>query len=188
MAIVGRCGGSLGSSHGKSGGTADGLGDGDGHGSEQRRGYCHGAGPHPGPPRWERSRTAAGNFLLLNVPAGQHEIRAELIGRTAGSQTVDVPAGGSATVNFSLQSRALALDGVVVTGGGRRHAREPAVVHGGPGADRGPPDRFGAERGQPAPGSGRPERGWSRAPVSPGTSPPSSSGGPRASCRARRHF
>ena len=59
---------------------------------------------------------AAGNFLLLNVPAGQHEIRAELIGRTAGSQTVDVPAGGSATVNFSLQSRALALDGVVVTG------------------------------------------------------------------------
>ena len=57
-----------------------------------------------------------GRYLLLNVPAGSREIRAELIGRQTVTQTVDVPASGTVQVNFSLESRAISLEGVVVTG------------------------------------------------------------------------
>ena len=59
---------------------------------------------------------ADGAYALPNVPVGQYEIRAELIGRQTDAQVVDVTAGGSVVANFSLQSRVLALDGVVVTG------------------------------------------------------------------------
>jgi TonB-linked SusC/RagA family outer membrane protein len=59
---------------------------------------------------------AQGRFLIVNVPVGQREIRAELIGRTTASQTVNVQAGQAAQVNFMLESRAISLEGVVVTG------------------------------------------------------------------------
>ena len=59
---------------------------------------------------------AQGRFLILNVPTGQREIRAELIGRQTVSQTVNVPAGGTVQVSFVLESRAISLEGVVVTG------------------------------------------------------------------------
>jgi TonB-linked SusC/RagA family outer membrane protein len=59
---------------------------------------------------------AQGRFLIVNVPVGRREIRAELIGRQTASQTVDVQAGQAAQVSFLLESRAISLEGVVVTG------------------------------------------------------------------------
>ena len=59
---------------------------------------------------------AQGRFLIVNVPVGRREIRAELIGRTTATQTVDVQAGQAAQVNFVMESRAISLEGVVVTG------------------------------------------------------------------------
>lgn len=57
-----------------------------------------------------------GRFILLNVPAGTYEVRAELIGRQPAVATVDVQVGQTAEVNLRLESRAVSLDGVVVTG------------------------------------------------------------------------
>jgi len=61
---------------------------------------------------------AAGRFLLLNVPAGEHELIAELVGYRAGSQTVTVAAGQSVVADFGLQQTAITLDQIVVTGAG----------------------------------------------------------------------
>ncbi len=61
--------------------------------------------------------TAEGRFLILNVPAGDYTITATYIGYGQGSQPVTVPGGGgSVTVDFQLQQRAVQLEGVVVTG------------------------------------------------------------------------
>src|SRR5687768_14364264 len=59
---------------------------------------------------------AQGRFLIVNVPVGSREVRAELIGRQAASQTVTVQAGQAAQANFLMESRAISLEGVVVTG------------------------------------------------------------------------
>jgi TonB-linked SusC/RagA family outer membrane protein len=59
---------------------------------------------------------AQGRFLIVNVPAGRREIRAELIGRQTASQTVEIAAGAATQVNFLLESRAISLEGMVVTG------------------------------------------------------------------------
>lgn len=59
-----------------------------------------------------------GRFVIPNVPAGEREVRAALIGYTQGTQTVNVPAGASATVNFELTETALQIEGVVVTATG----------------------------------------------------------------------
>ncbi len=58
----------------------------------------------------------AGRFVLLNVPAGERTVRAVYIGFGTVEQTVNVPAGGSATVDFEMRSEAISLEGVVVTG------------------------------------------------------------------------
>ena len=57
-----------------------------------------------------------GRFLLLNVPVGTHQIRAERIGLGASTQEVVVTAGGTVEINFSLESQAFGLDEIVVTG------------------------------------------------------------------------
>jgi TonB-linked SusC/RagA family outer membrane protein len=57
-----------------------------------------------------------GRFLLLNVPAGTHTVRAERIGYRAGSAEVTVTAGGTAVADFAMQQEALALEQIVVTG------------------------------------------------------------------------
>lgn len=61
---------------------------------------------------------AAGRFLLLNVPAGQHTLVAELVGYRAGSNTVTVGAGQSVVADFALTQTAITLDQIVVTGAG----------------------------------------------------------------------
>jgi outer membrane receptor protein involved in Fe transport len=57
-----------------------------------------------------------GRFLILNVPVGEHLILAQLIGYGEGRQTVTVTAGAPTIVNFALRTRAVELEGMVVTG------------------------------------------------------------------------
>jgi len=59
---------------------------------------------------------ADGRFLILNVPAGSYTISAERIGMRGASQQITVSAGQAATVNFQLETQALGLDEIVVTG------------------------------------------------------------------------
>jgi TonB-linked SusC/RagA family outer membrane protein len=57
-----------------------------------------------------------GRFLLLNIPAGTHEVRVELIGYNSMTQEVTVSAGQASAVEFRLNSTALRLQELVVTG------------------------------------------------------------------------
>ena len=59
---------------------------------------------------------ADGRFLILNVPAGSYELRAERIGYAAETQSVQVTAGSTATADFRMASQALGLDEIIVTG------------------------------------------------------------------------
>ncbi|HEV2129449.1 MAG TPA: carboxypeptidase-like regulatory domain-containing protein, partial [Longimicrobiaceae bacterium] len=58
---------------------------------------------------------AQGRFQILNVPAGQQTVQAQLIGYGTAQASVTVQAGSAATVSLSLQQTAVALEGVVVT-------------------------------------------------------------------------
>jgi len=69
--------------------------------------------------------SASGNYLIRNVPAGEHTLRVELIGYSAVEQRVTVTSGEMATVDFRMSQQALALDEVVVTGtAGQARRRE----------------------------------------------------------------
>src|SRR5688572_9879039 len=59
---------------------------------------------------------ANGRFIILNVPAGTHQVRAERIGPTTANQNVTVTADQTAEVNFQLGTQALGLDEIIVTG------------------------------------------------------------------------
>jgi hypothetical protein len=59
---------------------------------------------------------ANGRYLILNVPAGTYEVRAQRIGMGTKTMSVTVAAGGTAEADFSLQTEALGLDEIVVTG------------------------------------------------------------------------
>jgi TonB-linked SusC/RagA family outer membrane protein len=59
---------------------------------------------------------AQGRFLILNVPAGEHVVRVEILGYAPATQTVQVAPGATATANFRVASEAIALQEVVVTG------------------------------------------------------------------------
>ncbi|MGY8776495.1 MAG: TonB-dependent receptor plug domain-containing protein, partial [Longimicrobiales bacterium] len=66
-----------------------------------------------------------GRFLLLNVPAGTQTVNVTMIGYGAGTATLTVTAGGTASNNFDLREQALSLEGVVVTGtAGQARRRE----------------------------------------------------------------
>ncbi|HSM59534.1 MAG TPA: carboxypeptidase-like regulatory domain-containing protein, partial [Longimicrobiales bacterium] len=67
---------------------------------------------------------AAGRFLLLNVPAGEVTLVAELVGYRSGSQIVTVAAGESVVANFALDQTAIALEQIVVTGAGVATAKK----------------------------------------------------------------
>jgi TonB-dependent starch-binding outer membrane protein SusC len=60
-----------------------------------------------------------GRYVLINVPAGQRELRASLIGYGRASQSVAVVANQTATVNFELVQSAVVLEGVIVTATGQ---------------------------------------------------------------------
>jgi TonB-linked SusC/RagA family outer membrane protein len=59
-----------------------------------------------------------GRFLLVNVPAGTHTVRATLIGHSTADVSVTVTAGATEQVNIQLESEAIALQEIVVTGVG----------------------------------------------------------------------
>jgi TonB-dependent starch-binding outer membrane protein SusC len=63
-----------------------------------------------------------GRFQLLNVPAGEYQLRVERIGMRPAVQPVTVQAGATVTVDVSMREQALVLDQVIVTGtaGGAR--------------------------------------------------------------------
>jgi TonB-linked SusC/RagA family outer membrane protein len=67
---------------------------------------------------------AAGRFLMLNVPAGEATLVAELVGYRSGSQTITVTPGESVVANFGLDQTAIALDQIVVTGAGVATAKK----------------------------------------------------------------
>ncbi len=71
-----------------------------------------------------------GRYTIVNVPAGTAELRATRLGYSSATQTVNVTAGSSTTVNFQLASSAVALDEIVVTGtaGAVQRRAQPAVV------------------------------------------------------------
>ena len=69
----------------------------------------------------------AGRYRLTGVPAGEHTLRASIIGYSGSDQLATVTAGEVATVDFVLPVSAVALDEVVATITGERRRRELAV-------------------------------------------------------------
>jgi TonB-linked SusC/RagA family outer membrane protein len=61
-----------------------------------------------------------GQFLLTNIPAGQHEVAVSLIGFAQASQRVTVTPGQTANANFTLKQSAVELGAVVVTASGQQ--------------------------------------------------------------------
>ncbi len=57
-----------------------------------------------------------GRYVIRNVPAGTHQVRAMRIGYETITQSVTVAAGQAAAANFQLAEQALGLDELVVTG------------------------------------------------------------------------
>src|SRR5688572_7523988 len=57
-----------------------------------------------------------GRFLLVNVPVGQRVVRVEIIGFGQQEQTVTVTQGQTVAADFTLETQALGLDEIVVTG------------------------------------------------------------------------
>jgi TonB-linked SusC/RagA family outer membrane protein len=57
-----------------------------------------------------------GRYLITAVPVGQHTLRVTVLGFSRRESPVTVAAGQGAVVNFDLQTSAIALDEIVVTG------------------------------------------------------------------------
>ena len=57
-----------------------------------------------------------GTFIMLEVPAGSHQVRAERIGYAPVEQQVTVAAGQAVEIAFQMTTQALGLDEIVVTG------------------------------------------------------------------------
>ena len=57
-----------------------------------------------------------GTYVILSVPAGSYELRAERIGLATVSRQITIAAGAILEENFQLTSQALGLDEIVVTG------------------------------------------------------------------------
>lgn len=62
---------------------------------------------------------ASGAFLIPNVAAGVHQVRAQLIGYRTSTRSATVAADQAASVTFQLGQSAISLDEVVVTGAGQ---------------------------------------------------------------------
>jgi TonB-linked SusC/RagA family outer membrane protein len=71
-----------------------------------------------------------GRYQLVNVPAGTHTVRAQFIGFSPGTQAVTVAEGATVTANFALETTAVALQEVVVTGvsGATTRAKVPFAI------------------------------------------------------------
>lgn len=66
-----------------------------------------------------------GRFILLNIPAGTHELEVRMLGFRTTTSSVTVPSGGSVTLDVQIEEQAVALDEVIVTGtAGQARRRE----------------------------------------------------------------
>ena len=65
-----------------------------------------------------------GRYTLSGVPAGTQRVTASVIGHAPATQAVTVGAGQTASLNFTLQPSAVALQGVVAIGYGERRVRD----------------------------------------------------------------
>jgi TonB-linked SusC/RagA family outer membrane protein len=63
-----------------------------------------------------RVANSEGRFVIPGVPAGEVTLRVDLLGYAAQDKKVTVANGQIATVDFELETQALGLDAVVVTG------------------------------------------------------------------------
>lgn len=59
---------------------------------------------------------AQGRFIILNVPVGQRELRAQRIGFLSATRNVTVAAGQSVSINLTLEPRAITMEAIVATG------------------------------------------------------------------------
>jgi TonB-linked SusC/RagA family outer membrane protein len=57
-----------------------------------------------------------GRFTIAAVPAGTHQLRVTAIGHASVTQSVTVPAGGTADANIQLTTQAVGLNALVVVG------------------------------------------------------------------------
>lgn len=64
-----------------------------------------------------------GRFEIPGVPAGDVQVQVQLLGYVTASQSVNIPADGTVTLNFELEPGPLAMDEIVVVGYGSQ-ARE----------------------------------------------------------------
>jgi TonB-dependent SusC/RagA subfamily outer membrane receptor len=64
-----------------------------------------------------------GNFTLIVVPAGEYEIRVEIIGYRTEAEVVSVGAGETQVIEFALEPSVLRLQELVVTGTAARMPR-----------------------------------------------------------------
>jgi TonB-linked SusC/RagA family outer membrane protein len=64
-----------------------------------------------------------GRFVIQQVPAGDREVQATLIGYSPRTVSVTVPAGGTADVSFQLSQSAIELGAVVATATGRQQTK-----------------------------------------------------------------
>jgi TonB-dependent starch-binding outer membrane protein SusC len=59
---------------------------------------------------------AQGNFVLVNVPAGEHQLQVRSVGFRSFTRSVQVAAGGTTRLDIELSVSAVALDEIVVSG------------------------------------------------------------------------
>ncbi|NNF29317.1 MAG: SusC/RagA family TonB-linked outer membrane protein [Gemmatimonadetes bacterium] len=59
---------------------------------------------------------ASGQYLIVNVPVGEHTVRVEFIGYGSAEQTVTVSPGATAVADFTMTQSAIQMDAIVVTG------------------------------------------------------------------------
>jgi iron complex outermembrane receptor protein len=84
-----------------------------------------------------RAVTAAdGRYTLRGVTAGAHSVTAATLGYAPQTQSVTVAAGQTAAANFTLQSAAVAVQGVVAVGYGERRVRDVTGAIQGVGNDQ----------------------------------------------------
>lgn len=75
--------------------------------------------------------SSSGHYALRNLPLGKHDIIASFVGYKDSAVSLDIEAGKTYEVNFSLETESLSLDGVVVSATRNRTSRKmaPALVN-----------------------------------------------------------
>ena len=70
--------------------------------------------------------SSSGHYVIRNLPVGKHDIIASFVGYKDATVSLDIEAGKSYEVNFSLEEESLSLDGVVVSATRNRTSRTTA--------------------------------------------------------------